>query len=352
MKATDSSALEVAQKLKAIEQAPWDYGFFSTVRWFENQQLDKARVGEALSPRQEPLRLGHAPKLEFSPASLSALDLRNEDRPKLVSQFAGLLGPQGPLPLHITEYIFDRVQHHGDETLTAFLDIFHQRFLSLFYRSWANSQPAVQLDRPEHDRFSRYVTSLSGVGTTAFDDLDKLPASAKRRFAGLFAHQRKDAESLASITQGYFAVPTSVRELVGEWLTIPENEHCRLGDSSSVASLGTTATIGSRYWTVQDRFCLRLGPLSLVDFNRFLPGMRSADRLISLVRNFTNDEFAWDLQLVVKADEVPVARLGGDAETVQPSRLGWNTWLDHESRREAADEAVLRPRLERALCVI
>lgn len=347
---------ERRQKLEAIEKDPWDYGFFSLLRWFENQDPDKARIGEAISPRQEPIRLGHAPKLAFSPSALSALDLRREDRPKLVSQFSGLLGPQGPLPLHITEYAFNRVAHHDDETLTAFLDIFHQRFLSLLYRSWANSQPAVQLDRPEHDRFSRYVTSLSGVGTEQFDDLDKLPASAKRRFAGLFAHQRKDGESLASMAQGYFGVPAQVQQFVGEWLDIPDTEYCRLGHSSAVASLGVTATIGARYWSVQSRFRLVLGPLDRRDFERFLPGTRSADRLISLVRNYTNDEFAWDLLLTVKADEVPVAQLGGSqdgaGESRRPSQLGWNTWLAHEDRKQPAQDAILHQQLERALCTV
>ncbi len=347
---------ESRQKLEAIEKEPWSYGFFSLLRWFETQHSDKARIGEASSPRQEPVRLGHAPKLAFSPSALSALDLRREDRPKLVSQFSGLLGPQGPLPLHITEYAFNRVVHHDDETLTAFLDIFHQRYLSLFYRSWANSQPAVQLDRAEQDRFSRYVTSLSGVGTAQFDDLDKLPASAKRRFAGLFAHQRKDGESLASMTQGYFGVQAQVQQFVGEWLQIPDTEHCRLGHSTAVASLGTTATIGARYWSVQSRFRLVLGPLDRRDFERFLPGSRSADRLISLVRNYTNDEFAWDLLLTVKAAEVPVAQLGGGAEGLadspRASQLGWNTWLAQEQRAEPAQDAILHQQLERALCTV
>ena len=47
----------------------------------------------------------------------------------------GLFGPNGPLPLHITEYVRDRIRNQNDPTLVAFADIFHHRILSLFVRN-------------------------------------------------------------------------------------------------------------------------------------------------------------------------------------------------------------------------
>ena len=38
-----------------------------------------------------------------------------------------------------------------------FLDLFHHRFLALFYRAWAQAQPHVSRDRPDDDRFAVYV---------------------------------------------------------------------------------------------------------------------------------------------------------------------------------------------------
>lgn len=69
-------------------------------------------------------------------------------------RFFGMLGPNGPLPLHLTEYARSRSIHAGDQTLVRFLDIFHHRFMALFYRAWAQAQPTVSLDRPGEDRFS------------------------------------------------------------------------------------------------------------------------------------------------------------------------------------------------------
>ena len=44
----------------------------------------------------------------------------------------GLLGPNGPLPLHLTEYVRERLRHHADPTFARFLDLFHHRFALFF----------------------------------------------------------------------------------------------------------------------------------------------------------------------------------------------------------------------------
>jgi type VI secretion system protein ImpH len=64
------------------------------------------------------------------------------------------------LPLHLTEYARDRARNADDPTLARFLDIFHHRTLSLFYRAWANSRPTLSFDRPQADRFAAFLGAL------------------------------------------------------------------------------------------------------------------------------------------------------------------------------------------------
>ena len=47
--------------------------------------------------------------------------------PRLTVNFFGLLGPNGPLPLHLTEYARDRLRNSDDPTMARFLDLFHHR---------------------------------------------------------------------------------------------------------------------------------------------------------------------------------------------------------------------------------
>jgi type VI secretion system protein ImpH len=75
--------------------------------------------------------------------------------------------------------------------------------------------------------------------------------------------------------------------------------------------------------------------LSLEDYGRFLPTGDRIGRLVTLVRNYAGDELAWDVCLVLKADEVPSARLEGGY------RLGWNTWIGKRTGSIDASDLVL-----------
>ena len=83
--------------------------------------------------------------------------------PRLTVNFFGLLGPNGPLPLHLTEYARDRLRNSDDPTMARFLDLFHHRMLLFFYRAWAAGQPTVSRDRPGEDRFETYIGSLPAL---------------------------------------------------------------------------------------------------------------------------------------------------------------------------------------------
>ena len=130
----------------------------------------------------------------------------------------GLLGPNGPLPMHITEYARHRLRHAGDPTLSRFLDLFHHRFLALFYRAWAQAQPHVNRDRPEHDRFLVYVGAFVGIAPPPLRHRDTVPDLAKLFHAGTLVRQVRNAEGLAAILRQFFRVPVGIEEFVGHWL--------------------------------------------------------------------------------------------------------------------------------------
>ncbi len=74
------------------------------------------------------------------------------------------------------------------------------------------------------------------------------------------------------------------------------------------------------------------GPLTLAEYERLLPGGLSFHRLIPIVRNYAGDVLIWDVNLILKRDEVPPIRLG------QSGRLGWTSWLmPRRAEHDAAD---------------
>ena len=89
-------------------------GLFAVLRQLEARSASRPRIGRARRPGQERLRLGQVPELDFAPAALARLDRSRAGVPCLGVRFFGLLGPQGPMPLHLTEFVRERQHQHGD----------------------------------------------------------------------------------------------------------------------------------------------------------------------------------------------------------------------------------------------
>ena len=158
--AADSVAL-----LERVTARPYAFDFFYVLRRLEATHPHRPRLGVAARPADEPIRLGQEPLLDFAPAALSGVRPARDARPPVIEvRFLGLLGPNGPLPLHLTEYARDRMLHHGDTTFARFLDLINHRFLLLFYRAWAQAQPVTNLDRRDDDRLpSMWVRCSAAV---------------------------------------------------------------------------------------------------------------------------------------------------------------------------------------------
>jgi type VI secretion system protein ImpH len=331
--------------LAALAREPYRYDFYQTLRRIEGLYAHKPRWGAAVRPVDEPLRLGQDPDLAFAPAPLASLELGTGGRPpRLQVRLFGLLGPNGPMPLHITEYVRDRLRNAGDPTLSRFLDLFHHRFLALFYRAWAQAQPHVNRDRPGEDRYSVYVGAFIGLAPTALRNRDSVPDLAKLFHAGTLARQVRSAGGLAAILSQFFRVAVRIEEFVGHWLTIARTERTYLGRDSAV--LGGAAVLGAQVWDHQSKFRIHLGPLTLAQYEAFLPASRSPGdgewhggellrQLVDWVRFYMCFELDWDVCLHLERQTVPALTLGGRG------RLGWTTWLGVRSTAQHAADLFL-----------
>lgn len=326
----------IAALHRAMEESPWSFDFFQAVRRLECSRHDLPRVGRSEHVHADPVRFGQVPSLAFAPSTLARFD-RSGDIPRLLVHFLGLLGPNGPLPLFMSEYVRDRQLNQDDPTLAAFFDVFHHRVLSLFYRAWACNQPTVSYDRPEDDRFGVYIGSLIGIGLPSLLDRDSVPDGAKLHYSGRLSPHAKNAEGLMALLQDYFGVKTDIQQFVGQWLDLPPQSGCRMGRSRESGLLGQTIVVGSRVYDCQMKFRLRMGPMTFAEYRRLLPGGNSLKRLVDWVRNYVGDELGWDVQLILKASEIPKTRLG------QLGQLGWTTWIHSKPMTEDADDLILQP---------
>jgi len=331
---TASHAVNIEQRL---ERKPYRFHLFQALRWLENLVPGKPRIGESKRPADDSVRLRQEASMTFAPAPISSFRTGNEQKPSILTlRGFGLFGPNGPLPLHLTEYARERARN-GDTTFTRFADLFHHRLISLFYRAWANAQPTVQFDRPDEDRFALYLGALAGLALDSSKDDKELPHHARLQYTGQFAIQSHPPGGLEAILEGYFGVPVKIHEFIGHWVDLPESCMCRLGASTQTGTLGTNLTVGEKIWQCQDRFQIVMGPMGASDYQRMLPGSESLDRLVEMVRNFTGDELHWDVRLIVKKEDTEPVRLGGH------TRLGLTTWLAGKPLQEDPGDLVIEP---------
>ncbi len=323
--------------LQRLAELPGGFDFHVALRRFDTAHPERPRLGDAERASEERIRIGQTPSSAFTGAELTAFDPGAEGPDdalaRLTIGFLGLWGPNGPLPTHLTEYAHDRQQHVGDHTLVRFVDVFHHRMLLFFHRAWAIAQPTVSMDRPEADTFARYAGALMGLGLEATRDRGGASDFAKLHYAPFFAASSRNADGLRDMISDYFGVPVEIEEFVGEWLDLPEDEQWHLAGPRELAALGRVA-LGKRVWTRTNKFRLLLGPLEGDGFEKMLPGGAALGELASLVRLYTNDEWAWELRLVLAPGVSAPIRLGGGG------RLGWTTRLGSSPGLEEVDVVV------------
>lgn len=305
-----------------------DLTFYAAMRRLEVVFRQAPRFGESLHPSSEPVRFGQDPSLAFRGSALTAVHDGDETRPpQLRVSFFGAHGPHGPLPTHLTQYIEERRLRRRDSTWIGFLDIFHHRLISLFYRAWANPQPTVHRDRPDTDRYARHLGSIIGLNPSADarapSELDELALYAATHFIG----PKRNAEGLGKVLRLCFGVPIAVEEFIGQWLDIPVDYCWRLPPSiphvqSAVGVLGESTRIGTQTWDRQSKFRVVVGPVALADYRRFLPGGDHLTRLIELVQRYAGLEAQWDARLILREADRGGAILGVVGVLGQTSNLG------------------------------
>ncbi len=114
---------------------------------------------------------------------------------------------------------------------------------------------------------------------------DALPDLPKRHFAGLMGCQTHHAEGLLAILSGYFRLPVQLEEFVGQWIELPANCRCLMGQSS--AALGVNTTVGSHVWDCQQKFRVIFGPLQP---RRLLSHVARRDKQIVQYRDYFGDD--------------------------------------------------------------
>lgn len=326
--------------VKILLDEAYGFDFFQAVRILERVYPQRKAVGRDSEPDREVVRFRTRVSLNFPASQIHQISGNGdlERPPEMMVAFMGLTGPLGVLPAHYTELMLDRTRYH-DNSLWEFLDLFNHRMISLFYRAWEKYRFPVAYERGEEDRFTEYLFDIIGLGTRGLRGRLSLPDQGLLLYGGLIGQRPHSASASAGILSDYFGVKGRIEQFYGQWLKLDEQSLTRLGTANS--ELGMSTVAGSRVWDIQSKFRVRFGPLSYAEFESFLPIGSAFKPNADLIRLLAGMEFDFDVQLILKAEEVPACVLTTRAK--RRPRLGWTSWLRTGEFTKDDDQVVLNP---------
>jgi len=323
-----------------LRKEPFLFEFFQAVRLLERLFPDKSPVGRFHPPSAEVVRFIANSTLAFPASEVQSLEWPNDGAGRMKVNFMGLTGPEGVMPLYYTSLLAERTRA-GDRSAVDFFDIFNHRMISLFYLAWEKYRFSIAYEREGLDPFSHHLMDLIGLGTPGLQNRLPVLDDSLLYYAGLLAQHPRSAEALRNILRDYFEVPVDVEQFAGGWYPLDRNTQTALQDGFGESEqLGFGAVVGDEVWDQTARVRIGIGPLSLQEYQDFLPQGSAFESLRALTDFFSNGEIDFELKLILERSDVPPLELGAEGEDAP--QLGWHTYIKTRPMKQDASETILQ----------
>ncbi|MBB4275615.1 type VI secretion system baseplate subunit TssG [Rhizobium mongolense] len=285
--------------------------------------------------------LGVRAHIGVSPAPLAVSGFnRTGDKAVIRSSLAGLTGPLGSMPPAYNELMM-RQERNRSRGLASFFDLFSARMNELFVDACEKYRIARRLRWGRDRRKNSFVTtlfSLTGFGTKRLAEQSGIDDELILRFSGFFAARVKNLVNLRAMLCEFTGLPVEIEQFRGRWLTIPVEDRSLLGPGRDV-QLGVNATAGAAIHDFSGGFRIIIGPLDYDDYLTLSPGSRAIGELFALTRLYVSSGFDFDIQIILKREQIPFCQLGRAGD---PPRLGWNSWARvAPAARDSGDAVVV-----------
>lgn len=306
---------------------------------------DAPPLGTTDSPAADPIRFRSRAQLGFPGREIDAVRYDTDDlsaRPSVVTTFLGLYGVDARMPAYFVDVVAQN--RDGAERLSAFLDLFHHRVITQYYRVARKYRYPVGFRRDGTDPVSRYLLSFAGFGFSTsprlITSVPRLPAADekpqpsarqrllevadKRRLLSMLAltmQKTRTAEGLAGVLR--HAVPDAsiaVEEFHPVWREV---------DDVEPAALGEQCLLGRGFYDRANTVRVVITPSSRETVLALVPGQPAHREVMSLLRFYLGYESEADLEMHVRAGLMPQpvleprqANLGFTAQLEAPARSG------------------------------
>lgn len=303
--------------------------FFRLCELIELAAPDHPPLGTTDSPANEPVRFRSNGRLGFPGREIDAVE-REPDHPGappvVRTNFLGLYGVDARMPSYFVDEVAQR--RDGAEPLAAFLDLFHHRIVTQFYRVARKYRYPLGFRRDGGDEVSRYLLSLLGLGLGGSAISDTVPTQKLLSMLGLASQRTRTAEGLAGVLQ--HAVPDAgvrVDEFHPVWTRLPAGANER-------RPLGQNCVLGRGFFDRANAVRVVITPRTAELVQGLMPGHAQHREVMALLRFYLGHTAHACIEMHVRTPLMPAPALNDGAV-----RLGYSTQL------RAPGESVTRVQL-------
>ncbi|WP_339719584.1 type VI secretion system baseplate subunit TssG [uncultured Paraglaciecola sp.] len=306
--------------------------FAPLLRYLDANAPLSERIGYSVSPKQDCVRFGQTPLLHFHASAFSEVRFGTINGIyKLKNSYWGMFGINGALPNHLTEYAIERNYRLKDKTLAEFVDIFHHRFISLFYRAWADAEPSVSHDRPERDIFKQRINTFSGETNIQQGSFNQ-SQNIHQYLAGLFSQKNRSGQVLSQLLSESLHLDVQIAQFEGCWYDIEPSEKSRLGSKNS--TLGMDSIVGERTYQRSFNFSINIGPIDYAQYIALLNNKQRIKSIIAITQKAVGQEYEFTINVLLKPYQTQPSQLGA-------AQLGINSWCQDKSSHLTQHDPIL-----------
>ena len=314
--------------------------FFRLCELIELSAPQRPPLGATDSPANEPVRFRSHGRLSFPGREIHAVE-RGHDTPDLPpvvrTTFLGLYGVDARMPSYFVDEIAQR--RDGAEPLAAFLDLFHHRIVTQFYRVARKYRYPVGFRAGGQDEVSRYLLSLLGLGVAETDTgqarvEDTVGTQKLLSMLGLASQRTRTVEGLVGVLQ--HAVPDAqiaVEEFYPVWVRL---------DSTERMPLGENCVLGRGFYDRANTVRVVITPQTRESVLGLMPGRGMHSEVMALLRFYLGYAAHAHLEMQVRPALMPAPALNSDQVS-----LGYTTQLRRPAATEAEDAGCAMPRMTR-----
>ena len=273
--------------------------------------------------RPEGIRFSGKISLIFEASDLTSVERRSDKciAYAVQSPIMVLLGTGGAMPEPFTELVMYR-NSIKDFSTSEFLDIFHNKFLSLFYLARKKRYQGLSWESGDKSIVARASNLLGALGREKEKkekgDVDWI------RHVGLLCGIPRSMVGLLSILKDRFGFEQiDGQQFIGCWYELRPEDTCVLDSSSQGPVLSKNAVLGKKIWDQTAGIKLSITNLSWSTLKKFLPGGQDFLPMKKIIQRYLSRDIRVQILLKPKRDQIKNLKLSKSSECI----LGFTSWI-------------------------